>query len=77
MSETNKKKQEMVSVPFYLLIISLLFPPFGLIYWAIKHKKEPFSAKKCLCLSLISAGIFIFFIFLLWICILAILFMGF
>ncbi len=44
-----------------LVILSILIPLFGIIYWAVKAKETPKKAKACGIAGLISWGVSIIF----------------
>ena len=44
-----------------LVVLSVVIPLFGVIYWAVKHKETPKKAKACGIAGLISWGVSILF----------------
>ena len=60
-TQFNQKNDVEDEVSIGFVILSVLIPLFGVIYWALKHKETPKKAKACGIAAIISWAVGILF----------------
>ena len=55
--DVQKKSEATDEVNAGLVILSVLLPIFGIIYWAVVHKETPKKGKACGVAALITVGV--------------------